>query len=61
MSKPNENFTLSVNDLANIENALRVYSGLVDKNKKLEIQNLLGKLHNEKHWYRPSNEIYVSG
>lgn len=61
MSKPNENFTLSVNDLANIENALRVYSGLVDKNKKLEIQNLLGKLHNEKQWYRPSNEIYVSG
>ena len=25
------------------------------------IHNLLGKLHNQKVWYRPKNKIYVGG
>ena len=26
-----------------------------------EINNLLGKLHQQKNWYRPKNDIYVGG
>jgi hypothetical protein len=26
-----------------------------------EIRELLGRLHNQKNWYRPSKGIYVSG
>ena len=25
------------------------------------IHNLLGRLHNQKEWYRPKNEVYISG
>lgn len=26
-----------------------------------EITDLLGRIHNQKNWYRPKKEIYVSG
>lgn len=32
----------------------------IDANIK-HIHRLLGKLHNQKNWYRPSKKVYVSG
>lgn len=29
--------------------------------KLKELQSLLGRLHNQKNWYRPEEGIYVSG
>ena len=60
-NKPNENFTLSVQDVEHIENALRLRMSIVDMEEKREINELLGKLHNQKQFYRPSKENYVSG
>ena len=71
--KPNTSFTLSVRDIEIIEQALRAKSGRRgiaiasgDASEKLkeemdEIQDLLGRLHHQKHWYRPKGEIYVGG
>lgn len=53
--KPNTQFELSVKDIALIEKALR------ESGQTREIQELLGKIHNQKNWHRPRNEIYVSG
>lgn len=53
--KPNTQFNLSVRDLELIEKAL------LSMKQTPEIRALLGKLHNQKNWYRPKNEIYVSG
>ena len=61
MAKPNENFKLSVQDVEHIENALRLRMSIVDMDEKREINELLGKLHNQKQFYRPSKETYVSG
>jgi len=60
-SKPNENFTLNIQDVEHIENALRLRMSIVDMDEKREINELLGKLHNQKQFYRPSKETYVSG
>lgn len=49
-------FELSVKDIDLIEKALRSYDGDIDK-----VQQLLGKIHNQKIWYRPSSDEYVSG
>lgn len=54
MTKPNTKFELSVNDIELIENALRTIG------HKKEVQELLGKIHNQKNWYRPK-ENYVGG
>ena len=61
MAKPNENFKLSVQDVEHIESALRLRLSIADMEEKREINKLLGKLHNQKMWYRPSKNIYVSG
>lgn len=55
MAKPNTNFKLSVQDIELIEQALHA----VEQTR--EVRELLGKIHNQKNWYRPSKEIYVSG
>lgn len=52
--KPNTKFTLSVRDIELIEQALRS----VEQTR--EIQELLGKIHNQKNWYRPKDK-YVGG
>jgi len=59
MVKPNDKFKLSVKDIALIETSLRYMSGL-DPKKSKETQELLGKIHNQKNWYRPK-QTYVSG
>ena len=73
MSKPNTTFELSVKDIKIIEEALnnkvarrsqRILEGedpeiLMTEAK--EIRDLLGRIHNQKNWYRPTNKIYVGG
>jgi hypothetical protein len=71
--KPNTTFTLSVKDMKIIEDALR--NKLMRRSQRIlegedpeillteakEINELLGRLHNQKAWYRPSKGIFVSG
>jgi len=61
MGKPNENFKLTVKELALIEMSLISYQ-ISQPNRAKQIQELLAKFHEQKVWYRPKNEeIYVSG
>ena len=55
MAKANENFKLNVKDIDIIEQALRSVK------QTQEVQQVLGKIHNQKHWYRPTKQIYVGG
>jgi len=71
--KPNTKFELSVKDMKIIETALqnklsrraeRIMQGEdadIIQTEAREIRELLGRLHNQKNWYRPSKGIYVSG
>ena len=59
--KPNTQFELSVKDLDIIEHCLRYKMPFVDEEEKTKITQLLGKIHNQKNWHRPRNDIYVSG
>ena len=60
--KPNTNFNLNVNDIKIIEEALRTRMGVIDDPSiKSNINELLGKIHNQKNWYRPKTDTYVSG
>ena len=63
--KPNKHFELTVRDIEVIEIALRAKAGRRgiaiaqgDTSEKLkeemhEIQELLGRIHNQKVWYKP--------
>ena len=71
--KPNRKFDLSVQDIDIIERALTAKAGRRgmrlmqgEDNEQLkqemrEIQNLLGKIHEQKNWYRPKDDTYVGG
>ncbi len=70
--KPNKNFELNIRDIEVIESALRAKAGrrglaIVQgetsetlKKEMHEIQELLGRLHDQKVWYRPKGK-FVSG
>ena len=58
--KPNTKFELNVADLELIESALFHQLTKSDEDRKKTINELLGKLHNQKNWYRPKKG-YVSG
>jgi hypothetical protein len=61
MVKPNENFHLTVKELALIEMAL-ITLKTENKNRHKEITDLLAKFYHQKVWYRPKDEkVYVSG
>lgn len=61
MVKPNENFHLTVKELALIEVALITLKS-TNKNRHNECIDLLAKFYHQKVWYRPKDEqIYVSG
>ena len=61
MAKPNEDFKLTVKELALIEMSLLSYQH-TQPNRAKEIQELLAKFYHQKVWYRSKNdEIYVSG
>lgn len=53
--KPNTQFNLSVRDLELIEQAL------LKQEQTPEVRALLGKLHNQKNWYRPKDGVYIGG
>lgn len=70
MPKFNTNFELSVSDLDLIEDALRAVKRAKtqdDLNARAQgddirqIHDLLGRLHNQKTFYRPANGPYVGG
>ena len=73
MSKPNKKFELGVRDIEVIEQALRAKAGRRglaiaqgDTSPQLreemhEIQELLGRIHQQKNWYRPKDKGYVGG
>lgn len=72
----NNEFRLDLNDIDIIEASL-IYrlKRLTDRREKVKknssinridyeinnIHNLLGRLHNQKEWYRPKDEVYISG
>jgi len=70
--KPNKKFDLSVRDIEIIEQALRakagrrglaIAQGEVSEQSRAEmheLQELLGRIHNQKNWYRPSDK-WVGG
>lgn len=70
MPKYNTNFELSIEDLDLIEDALRrtklaqtqtnLKVGKADEDVR-QIHELLGKLHNQKTFYRPAKGPYVGG
>ena len=59
MPKPNRQFDLNVDDLELIETALRKAKSQPDMDAR-EIHDLLGRLHNQNEFFRPSG-TYVSG
>jgi hypothetical protein len=76
MPKYNRNFDLTLGDIDLIEAALRVVKRDLSLGREgarallpvveegdhvTEINDLLGRLHNQKIFYRPTDEPYVSG
>jgi len=73
VNKPNTKFELSIRDIEIIERALSAKAGRRGwrlmkgedndqlKEEMKEIQDLLGRLHEQKVWYRDSKKVYVSG
>lgn len=73
MAKPNKNFELSIKDIEIIEAALRAKAGRRgmrimkgEESDELhqemkEINDLLGRLHHQKNWYRPKEKTYIGG
>ena len=71
--KPNTKFNLSIRDIEIIEQALRAKAGRRglaiaqgETSQKLkeemhEIQELLGRIHQQKVWFRPKKQTYVGG
>ena len=74
MARPNTTFDLSVDDMELIEAALRNRKSSLSKsldearNANAEVKDhlhkihdLLGRLHNQKSFYRPKRGVYVGG
>ena len=71
--KPNKKFDLSVRDVEIIEQALRAKAGRRGmaiaqgetspqlREEMIEIQQLLGRLHDQKVWYKPKNKFVPGG
>ena len=71
--KPNLQFELLIRDIEIIEHALRAKAGRRGlaiaqgetspqlRQEMNEIQEVLGRIHNQKNFYRPKNKDYVSG
>ena len=74
MTSPNFNFELNLEDIALIEKTLNNQISELSKkhwthpqdsnehmNKIKEIREVLGKIHDQKVWYRPKKKVYVGG
>ncbi len=60
MAKYNTTFELNVDDMELIETALRKVQGADGKDDANRVSELLGRLHNQKVFYRPKG-VYVGG
>ncbi len=63
MPKYNTSFDLSLEDMDLIETALRTAARVDDEASvsPREANELLGRLHNQKVFFRPRDGVYVSG
>ena len=71
--KPNKMFELSIEDIEIIESALRAKAGRRGmrimrgedeeqlRKEMKQLNDLLGRLHEQKNWYRPKDDTYVGG
>ena len=71
--KPNKKFDLSVRDIEIIEQALRAKAGRRGmaiaqgetspqlREEMVEIQQLLGRIHDQKVWYKPKDKFVPGG
>ena len=71
--KPNKKFDLSVRDVEIIEQALRAKAGRRGmaiaqgetspqlREEMAEIQQLLGRIHDQKVWYKPKDKVVPGG
>lgn len=66
MTKPNTNFMLTVKDIEMIELALHCQVNAITHGNSVQssdsirdIYDLLGRIHNQKTWYRP--DAYIGG
>ena len=71
--KPNKQFELTIRDIEVIESALRakagrrglaIAEGTVSTQlhaEMIEIQELLGRIHNQKNWYKPKDNRFQGG
>lgn len=60
MAKYNKTFELSLEDMELIEGALMKVAANDNETCPSSVQDLLGRLHNQKVFYRPQG-VYVSG
>lgn len=61
MTKYNTNFEIGLDDMNLIEKALRTLKTTSDEEDPRDISDLLGRLHNQKNFYRPAGGVYISG
>lgn len=76
MSSYNKEFQLNLEELEAIEHSMlyrlkrlttrRLTVKKASSKEKIDvevkhIQELLGKIHNQKEWWRPKNKVYISG
>jgi hypothetical protein len=58
----NKNFELDMVDIDMVEAALRQMQHLsTDNAEQHKISELLGRIHHQKQWYRPTKGPYVGG
>lgn len=57
----NRKFELDLDDMELIERALRVLPNSCEKTDRKDVNELLGRLHNQKIFYRPNDGTYVGG
>ncbi|MEL6518785.1 MAG: hypothetical protein AAFR34_03225 [Pseudomonadota bacterium] len=60
MPKYNKKFDLTPDDMDLIETAVRTATAN-DRIDPREAEDLLGRLHNQKVFYRPKDAVYISG
>lgn len=63
MPRYNTEFTLDPSDMELIEAALRAATALEDSRRvcPTAANDLLGRLHDQKVFYRPTDGVYISG
>ena len=61
MAKFNKTFELNVDDMEMIERALRLLQEEAEAADPREVNDLLGRLHNQKVFFRPREGVYISG